>query len=149
MNNPKTRRLVSLVALAAAAGALAACNRVDEQRMAERPVDTAVTTTEQKAKEAGASIKEAGRDTMAAVRSGAETVGDKAKDAAITTAVNAQLAADSTLSALRIDVDTVDSKVVLRGSAPDAKSKDHASTLASRIDGVVAVDNQLVVAPKS
>jgi len=34
----------------------------------------------------------------------------------------------------------------LTGLAPDAASKEHAAALAGRIDGVMSVDNQLVVA---
>lgn len=149
MNNPRTRRLASVIALAAAAAALAACDKADDQRTAGQQLDAGIAKSEQKAEEAGAALKEAGKDGMAAIKEGAASAGDKVKDAAITTAVNAQLAADASLSALRIDVDTVDSKVVLRGTAPDEQSKEHATTLASRIDGVVGVDNQLVVGPKS
>lgn len=70
---------------------------------------------------------------------------DKVKDAAITTAVNAKLAQDKSLSALRIDVDTVNGRVSLRGTAPDAAARERATTLASAVDGVVSVDNQLTV----
>jgi hyperosmotically inducible protein len=62
--------------------------------------------------------------------------------------VNAKLAQDKTLSAMRIDVDTVDGKVSLRGTAPDPSARERATTLASAVDGVVSVDNQLVVSGK-
>ena len=72
---------------------------------------------------------------------------NKAKDAAITTAVNGALVAEPSLSALRIDVDTTDGRVVLRGTAPDAAARDRATQVARGIEGVRAVDNQLQVQP--
>jgi osmotically-inducible protein OsmY len=47
-------------------------------------------------------------------------MGDKVKDAAIITAVNAKIAGDPKLSVIRINVDTVNGHVLLRGTAPDA-----------------------------
>ncbi len=72
-----------------------------------------------------------------------------AADAAITVAVNAALAKDSQLSALSIDVDTVDGKVVLDGRAPDDAARDRATVLAQAVDGVRSVDNRLSVQPTS
>lgn len=69
----------------------------------------------------------------------------KAKDAMITTAVNAELARDPKLSALGIDVDTSDGRVKLHGTAPDADSRERATQLASSVDGVKSVDNRLTV----
>ncbi|MCL4183803.1 MAG: BON domain-containing protein [Burkholderiaceae bacterium] len=69
----------------------------------------------------------------------------KAKDAMITTAINAELARDSKLSSLRIDVDTSNGNVALHGTAPDADSRERATQLASSVDGVKSVDNQLTV----
>ena len=75
-----------------------------------------------------------------------DTVANKVGDAAITTLVNAELARDSQLSALRVDVDTVDGRVTLRGDAPNANARDpHEPRLAQRVDGVKSVDNQLSV----
>ena len=54
----------------------------------------------------------------------------KAKDAVITSSVNAQLAKDSQLSALRINVDTTDGRVALKGTAPDTASRERATLLA-------------------
>ena len=66
-------------------------------------------------------------------------------DAGITAKVKAALAADPTLSALSIDVDTHDGIVTLKGPAPDAKSRDRAGVLAAAPEGVRSVDNQLHV----
>ena len=56
---------------------------------------------------------------------------------------------DTQLSALSINVDTVAGRVALRGTAPDNMARDRATQLASGVEGVKAVDNQLTVSPKS
>lgn len=70
-------------------------------------------------------------------------------DAAITMAVNAELAKDAQLSALRIDVDTLDGRVTLAGSAPSDAARDRATLLTQGVKGVKSVDNRLAVAPTS
>lgn len=84
-----------------------------------------------------------------AVREGAAAQTDKlvsvVGDASITAGVKAALAADPALSALKIDVSTHDGVVSLEGPAPDEKSRERAATLAAAPDGVVRVDNRLLV----
>jgi osmotically-inducible protein OsmY len=67
-------------------------------------------------------------------------------DAGITAAVKTALAADPRLSAVKIDVDTRGGVVSLEGPAPDEKSRERAEVLAAAPEGVVRVDNRLVVA---
>jgi osmotically-inducible protein OsmY len=93
-------------------------------------------------------VAQAGREVGAATSRVAGATADKAKDATITASVKSAFMAEPTLSALRIDVDTSDGRVVLRGSAPDATARGRAAQLARGVDGVVAVENQLVVEPK-
>ena len=88
------------------------------------------------------------KDTAAAREStgkAVDAVGSKVKDAAITTGINAELARDATLSALKIDVDTNGGKVAMHGTAPDAAARERATQLAKKVDGVVSVDNQLQI----
>ena len=66
-------------------------------------------------------------------------------DASVTASINAELAKDPTLSAIKIDVDTEAGRVALKGSAPDAESRERATRLAQAVKGVVSVDNQLRV----
>lgn len=66
-------------------------------------------------------------------------------DAAITAAVKTALAADPTLSAVKIDVTTTEGIVRLDGPAPDARARERAEMLAGAPQGVVRVDNRLVV----
>jgi osmotically-inducible protein OsmY len=147
-----TRKPTLLTLAAALAGALAlgGCNnRQDDQSNA---ADRAVAQTEQKSQElkedaakgmdkARAATREMAQDAKQA----GQNVGDKVSDAVITTTVNAEIAKDSSLSALKVNVDTTDGKVVLHGSAPNEAARERATTLASNVKGVVSVDNQLTL----
>ena len=93
----------------------------------------------------GQDVKTAGHQASGDVREAGAEAGEKAKDAVITTAVNAELAKDSSLSATKIDVDTAAGRVALRGTAPSASARDRATQLASNVKGVRSVDNQLTV----
>lgn len=136
----------TLAALAAAA-LLSACNRPADAPTAGQQVDTTIAKAEQKMDEVKADAKAAGQDAQGAMAKAADAVADKTKDAGITVAVNAALAKDPSLSALKIDVDTVGARVALHGTAPDAVSRERATTLAAGVDGVASVDNQLSVKP--
>jgi osmotically-inducible protein OsmY len=132
MQTPTQLTLAALAALVLFAG----CDRRHEDGTVGQKVDGAVNTVEKKAEDA--------KDATARA---AAAVGDKAKDMGITAAINAELARDARLSAVRINVDTVDGRVTLRGSAPDAAAREHATALANSVSGVVAVDNQLSIEP--
>lgn len=148
MQTTPTRRLLTAATLIAAAALSAACNRSDDGRTAGQKLDAALAGAERKSEQAATELRSSTKDLGNQIGKAANETMDKVKDAAITTAVNAKLLGDARLSALRIDVDTVDGRVTLSGSAPDTASKDYATALASRVDGVVGVDNRLVVAPK-
>ncbi|RZI84376.1 MAG: BON domain-containing protein [Rubrivivax sp.] len=137
------RHLLILPLVASLLG-LAACEK-HPTPTAQTPgekLDSAIATTEQKSSQLSTELKasaaEAKKDSSEAL-----------SDAAITTRVNAQLAADPSLSALKIDVDTQNGHVRLSGTAPDAAARDRATTMASAVNGVVAVDNQLKIDQKS
>lgn len=132
-----------LLAAGAAAIVLAACGR-DDQTVGQR-IDSAVATTESKAAEVKSDIKQEAAEAKAATQAAADSVASAVDDAAITASVNAELAKDQQLSALKIDVDTANGRVQLKGSAPDADSKDRATKLAQAVKGVVSVDNQLMI----
>ena len=148
----------SLTVLAAAAAfALSACSPRDDTRTAGEKLDGAIATAEQKADAAkaeaerqSAQMKEAGKEAAQEVKDATKQatadVTNAVADAAITTSVNAELARDSKLSAMQIDVDTKEGRVALKGKAPDADSRDRATRLAAGVRGVLSVDNQLVVA---
>jgi hyperosmotically inducible protein len=144
-------------AIVAAALALAGCDKSDNRTAGEK-VDAAVARTEQAAQEARAKTEQVAGEAKAKVESSdaATRISDAAKDAgsaitaaagdaSITAAVNAGLAKDPELSAVRIDVDTQAGKVTLRGPAPTPGAKTRAEQIAKDVKGVSAVDNQLEV----
>jgi hyperosmotically inducible protein len=68
-------------------------------------------------------------------------------DAGITTAVKSKLVADDTVKAYRIDVDTKDKVVTLRGDVDSRAARDRAIELARATDGVREVVDVMVLAP--
>lgn len=66
-------------------------------------------------------------------------------DAAITSAVRAELAKDSQLKAAKITVTTNQGRVALKGTAPSAAVRDRAQQVVAAVQGVTGVDNQLKV----
>lgn len=130
-------RLLTLTAIGtvAASLALAGCNRTDRESARNSAEDT-VAQVDQKARELGSDAK-----------SGAQRMGDKVDDAVITASVKTEIAKDSDLSALSVNVDTDNGRVALRGTAPSTMAKEHATALAAGVKGVTSVDNQLSVDP--
>lgn len=124
------------IAFAAAGAALllSACDPQAEELSAGQRLDQTVSTVKQEARQAG-------EQAQAAAEQAASTV----EDAAITASVNAELAKDAELSALKINVDTREGRVVLQGSAPNAEARERATRLATAIKGVHSVDNRLEV----
>jgi hyperosmotically inducible periplasmic protein len=68
-------------------------------------------------------------------------------DPGITTAVKTKLAADDTVKAYKIDVDTKDHVVTLTGTVDNSAAKERAVTIARTTDGVNNVIDNLSVAP--
>ena len=73
------------------------------------------------------------------------TAGQAVDDVTIGTKLKAALAADPDLSALKINVDTTQGAVRLRGEVKTIALRRKAEDLARRIEGVKSVDNQLVI----
>lgn len=124
--------------------ALVACDKRDDQTAGQK-LDNAIARTEQKADEAKAATENAANRAEQKIDSATSKMTAKADDIAITAKVNAALAGDPKLSAIKIDVDTVDGRVNLAGFAPDAASRDRATDLTKAVSGVVSVDNKLEV----
>jgi len=150
------RRLAGIAAAAALALGLAACGERGDDRTVGQKVDAAVERTEQ----AAANMKEEARQGMANAESEArsagnamgekaarmgEAIAEKVDDATITASVNADLARDPDLSAIRINVDTKDGVVTLTGPAPSSSAKDRAAEIARGVKGVASVNNNLEV----
>lgn len=157
MINPTRTRTLAAASAVLAALVLGACGKAPEtQGTAGQKVDETIAKVERKAEEVKADAKQAGAEMKAdAKAAGAEISADAKQastdvkaamsDAAITAAVNAELARDKDLSALKINVDTSGGRVLLKGEAPTADARERATRLAQAVRGVRAVDNQLNV----
>jgi len=98
--------------------------------------------------EASEATRRAAEQAREAAKNAADQASNKVQDALITTSVNAELAKDPALSAAHIDVETDNGRVALRGTAPDEGARARATQLASGVEGVVSVDNQITVDAK-
>lgn len=144
---------LSTASMLFAALAMTACDKRDAPQPKAEPGSVA-EKVERKVEEVRADsrrelteAKEKAREVAADVRQAGAEAGDKVTDAVISTAVNAEFAKDSSLSATKIDVDTAAGRVALRGTAPSAAARDRATELAAHVKGVRSVDNQLTVEP--
>jgi len=143
--SPNRRPLAAtVIAAAVAALALSACDRNDERSAGEK-IDSATASAGNAAERAGNAVENAAERTGQAIGNASDRAGAAIDDATVTARVNAELAKDPGLSALRIDVDTESGRVVLKGSAPDAAARERATQIAARVDGVKGVDNRLEV----
>lgn len=149
MTSRSNVRRLSVLAAAVAALGLAACDRAEDPRSAGQQIDSAVAKAEQKTEEAKNSIARGAEEMKRDMQDATTAASNAVADAAITASVNAELARDKELSALRIDVDTAGGRVVLRGTAPNEAARERAARLAQAVDGVRGVENQLVVERKS
>ena len=90
------------------------------------------------ARRTGSTIKDA---TIAA----GQQVGDTTADATITSAVKMKFAADKTVDALDINVDTSDGNVTLTGNVGTKTEADQAVSLAKSVEGVKSVTPHLTI----
>ena len=75
------------------------------------------------------------------------TVACSQTDAGITTAVKSKLAADDTVKAYKVDVDTANKVVTLSGEVDTEAQRAHAVMIARNTDGVADVIDQLRINP--
>lgn len=157
MNKPMF--VVPTLAALLASAALVGCDRPGDQTATGQRTDTVVARSDQPgaatrdrssqtANDARGTARDMAQDTKQAGQQAGERTGNAVNDAVITTSINAELAKDKSLSAMKIDVDTAGGRVALNGSAPDAASKERATQLAQNVKGVVSVNNQLTVQQK-
>ena len=82
-----------------------------------------------------------------AVTRGQESVGAYVDDAAITTSVKARMVEDKAVDAGSIKVETLNGTVMLSGFAKSSVEKSTAESVAMKVKGVKAVQNNVVVRP--
>ena len=143
--------LMKILAVSALAMGLTACGPNNGQTAGEK-LDNAIENTEQAAEnakiEADRAAETAGQkldNAVDATKDAASNAADAVGEAGITGKVNAALVGDPELSALKINVDTVDGVVTLNGEAPNQAAKDRAEELAEAVEGVHSVNNLLTV----
>jgi osmotically-inducible protein OsmY len=73
------------------------------------------------------------------------TVGEAVDDAKIVTELNAKYAADPDLSVFKINVDSTQGYVRLKGEVKTFAARQKAEAMARTISGVKSVDNQLLI----
>lgn len=83
--------------------------------------------------------------TGCAVSSGQSSVGEYVDDATVTTRVKARMANDPAVSAMRIQVETLNGTVQLSGFAASQAEKDQAAQLARAVPEVKDVRNNIIV----
>jgi hyperosmotically inducible protein len=142
--NMRTLRMTSIGA-AIACMAVVGCSKQDRAE-ARRDVDQVVAQTEHKTTQMANDASKEMDKAKNSMKEGAAEAKDSVSDAVITTSVKAELAKAPDLSAMKINVDTDNGRVALRGTAPSTAAKDHATALATGVHGVVGVDNELKVA---
>lgn len=140
-------RLAALAAATLATSLIVACGQKEDETVGQR-MDNTVEQTQAAGAELRADANNAAQDMKAAGNEAADKIAIGAADVAITAKVNAALAGDSQLSALKIDVDTTNGLVELKGTAPDPAARDRATVLAAAVEGVVKVENRLTVEAK-
>jgi len=145
---PRRRHWPGILAasvIAAGIAAAAVSSLYDSRSLGQR-VDAGVAGANAAADGVVASARETAAEAAGGAATAVDQVRESMQDTNITAAVKTALAADPTLSALKIDVTTKEGVVHLRGPAPDGKSRARAEVLAAAPSGVVSVDNQLVIA---
>jgi hyperosmotically inducible protein len=109
-----------------------------------RELQAAAQKADDKVHEDAQKAKDAFHDETASRTSGeVSSVGD---DAAITASIKADILKDPDLSVLKVDVSTDKGEVTLRGKVNTPAARRRAEQLASAVDGVHKVNNELQVA---
>jgi osmotically-inducible protein OsmY len=80
-----------------------------------------------------------------AVRERVDAAGTRISDAAITASIKTDLLKDPFLSALRVEVNTVQGEVTLTGEAGSEMSRERAARMAAAVAGVRRVNNRIAV----
>jgi hyperosmotically inducible protein len=97
----------------------------------------------EEAREATDAAKEAGRDVQREAGQATDRAGAAASDATVTAAVKSKFLADTSVSGLKIDVDTNGGVVTLSGMVSTQAEADRAASLARDTAGVTRVVNNL------
>ncbi len=100
---------------------------------------------DQAAKDTGEKTSSAAGKIGSSLERQSSKAGVAINDAEITTKVKGAILVEPGLKSLDISVDTVKGVVTLSGSVDSIIKRERAQTLASEVDGVTSVDNQLAL----
>ncbi|HEY9157638.1 BON domain-containing protein [Candidatus Binatus sp.] len=103
------------------------------------------TTASQSMHQAGDKVEEVGSDTAAAAKDAYHGTKRFIEDTTITAEVKTALARDKNVSSSGIHVTTTTGVVTLKGNVSSPEMAQHAAQVAGQTDGVVRVNNQLMV----
>ena len=147
MNPSLCRSLLSVsIATIASIGLLAGCEKTTTRTSDGTTTTTTVTTP---APETTAAMKSAGNEMKNDAKSAADKAGTAIEDSTITAKVKTALLADPDVKGLKIDVDTKNGVVTLKGTADKPANRDRAVAIAKDTGGVKSVENQLVIKASS
>ena len=78
---------------------------------------------------------------------GAACTERRVDDAMLTARIKTLMTADGRISPTRVNVDTLNGEVTLKGEVPTQEEKDAAEEVARKVEGVTNVSNQITVNP--
>ncbi|MBL8484988.1 MAG: BON domain-containing protein [Rhodocyclaceae bacterium] len=131
--------------LCTSAALLVGCNQSEAPKSAGQQVDSAMDAGKKEVDKMERRLDKAGD----AIEQKAAAAGQALDDTALTARVKAKILAADDLKTNDIAVETKNGVVTLTGTAATHAARDHATNLAMLVDGVVKVDNKLVVMQKS
>ena len=141
------RNFRGLILVVAALSAVSACSpRAEEetkdvtQKIEDKAQEIAAETAD-KTKEIAGEIAQKGKEVVSAT-------GEAITDGWITAKVSAKFADDKLLKDSKINVDTKERVVTLKGTVASQAAKKQAMTIAQGTEGVVGVVNELAVKAK-
>lgn len=148
MNAPLILQLRKTLAIATAGMlslGLVACEQKPSAEKVGQDIDRAVDKTGRQLAQAADSAEQKVDQARSAVSEKAASAGAAVADAAITAKVKSALIAEPGLKSTGIDVVTEKGVVSLFGTTASAASRERATRLAAAVEGVKAVENNLVV----
>jgi osmotically-inducible protein OsmY len=136
------RRWTALASTAALV-ALTACSPRDNDPTVGQRVDQGIATAEKKTERAGEIIERKTEQAGRAIEQGGQNMADATTNASLTAAVKAALLTAPDLASMQINVDSNGGVVTLRGEVKSSAEKTQAEQVASNVDGVQSVVNDL------
>jgi osmotically-inducible protein OsmY len=134
------RALLTVVTSALALG-LAACGEKPAGDHFGQNLERGKTTMDQAAGSVERKLDQAGSE----IREKAAEAGKAVDDAALTAKVKSALVAEPNLKSMTINVDTMGGVVTLKGTTDSPENRQKAEQVASAVEGVRTVKNELVV----